>query len=443
MQAWHPASWQAKVAAQQPDYPDPDALAATVGEIARLPPLVTAFEVEALKSKLARAQRGEMFLLQGGDCAESFDDCDSEQIAAKLKVLLQMSLVLVHGTRRQVVRVGRIAGQYAKPRSQNTETVGELTLPTYRGDLVNRSGFTRADRLADPQLLLRGYERAALTLNFIRALADGGFADLHHPERWDLGFIEHSELKSEYERMVERIRDSIDFMEAITSEPLSEVRRVDLYTSHEGLSLYYEQAQTRDVQGRWYDLTTHLPWIGMRTANVDGAHVEFFRGVQNPIGVKVGPGMSPEWLRELLEILNPDDEPGRLVLIHRLGVQKVEETLPLLIETVARANRRVLWCADPMHGNTETTGAGLKTRRFENIVGELERSFDVHARMGSTLGGVHLELTGDDVTECVGGARGLSEADLQRAYRSRVDPRLNYEQALETAMLLARRLRQG
>lgn len=442
---WHPASWQNKKAAQQPDYPDPEALDQAVGEISRLPPLVTAWEVDALKAQLGRAARGELFLLQGGDCAESFDECDGDQIEAKLKVLLQMSLVLVHGTRRKVIRVGRIAGQYAKPRSEHLETVGEVTLPTYRGDLVNRSGFTSEDRLPDPRLLLRGYERAALTLNFIRALADGGFADLHHPERWNLEFVAHSELKDEYERIVERIVDSIDFMEAIAGDDLSEVKRVSLYTSHEGLSLHYEQAQTRRVAGRpgWYDLTAHLPWIGMRTASVDGAHVEFFRGVKNPLGVKVGPAMTEEWLRELLDLLHPDNEPGRLVLIHRLGVDKVEAMLPQLIETVRKSGKQVLWCADPMHGNTETTEAGIKTRRFENIVGELDKAFEIHAAMGSILAGVHLELTGDDVTECVGGARGLSERDLQRAYRSRVDPRLNYEQALETAMLIARRLRRG
>jgi 3-deoxy-7-phosphoheptulonate synthase len=344
-----------------------------------------------------------------------------------------------------VVRVGRIAGQYAKPRSTDTETVGGLTLPTYRGDLVNRPGFTSEERSPDPRLLLRGYERAAITLNFIRALADGGFADLHHPERWDLDFIQHSEQKAEYERIVKRIVEALEFMEAVSGARSSETGRVDFYTSHEGLSLHYEQAQTRQVphQTGYYDLTTHLPWIGMRTASVDGAHVEFFRGVRNPIGVKIGPGMSAEWLRELLHVLHPDDEPGRLVLIHRMGAAEVESKLPPLIDAVRATGKTVLWCADPMHGNTETTRDGIKTRRFENIISELERAFEVHARLGSILGGVHLELTGENVTECVGGARGLDEDDLKRAYRSRVDPRLNYEQALETAMLIARHLRGG
>ena len=440
---WSPRSWQEKPATQQPAYPDPDALARVVGELSRLPPLVTSWEIEGLKSLLARAARGEQFLLQGGDCAESFDDCDSSAIAAKLKILLQMSLVLVHAGRKGVIRVGRIAGQYAKPRSADLESRGELSLPSYRGDIVNRSDFTARDRTPDPTLLLRGYERAALTLNFIRALAEGGFADLHHPEYWDLTFVKDSPLAEEYGRIVDALRDSVDFMEAVSGHRLSETRRVDFYTSHEGLSLLYEQAQTRQVPRRegWYNLSTHMPWVGMRTAQIGGAHVEYFRGINNPIGVKVGTGMTPEWLTELCDVLAPTDEPGRLVLIHRMGAGKVEGALPQLIETVQKSGRTVVWCCDPMHGNTETTASGYKTRRFDKILSELEDSFDVHARMGSILGGVHFEMTGEDVTECVGGARGLVEADLERAYRSRVDPRLNYEQALEMAMLIARRLR--
>jgi len=442
MSAWSPTSWRSKVADQQPTYPDGEALAQVVDEMSRLPPLVTSWEVETLKSHLARAAKGEMFLLQGGDCAESFEDCDSGSIAAKLKILLQMSLVLVHGTRRKVIRVGRIAGQYAKPRSADLETQGDVTLPSYRGDLVNRPGFTSDERIPDPTLLLRGYERASLTLNFIRALADGGFADLHHPEYWDLDFLDYSELAEEYRRIVERIRESLDFMEAVAGIDLNEMRRVDFYTSHEGLSLPYEQSQTRQVPRRpgWYNLTTHYPWIGMRTAKIDGAHVEYFRGIRNPIAVKVGPGMDDDWLRRLVDTLDPEDEPGRLTLIHRLGAGKVEDKLPALIESVRATGKTVLWVADPMHGNTETLG-GYKTRRFEKILTELEKGFQIHREMGSILGGVHFELTGDNVTECVGGARGLSETDLERAYRTRVDPRLNSEQALEMAMLVARHLR--
>jgi 3-deoxy-7-phosphoheptulonate synthase len=440
---WHPASWQARTASQQPIYPDADAVQRVVGEMSRLPPLVTSWEVEALKDKIARAAGGEMFLLQGGDCAESFDECGSDTITSKLKILLQMSLVLVHATRKQVIRVGRMAGQYAKPRSADLESRGDVTLPTYRGDLVNRSAFTTADRTPDPELMLRGYERAALTLNFIRALADGGFADLHHPEYWNLAFVSKSNQAEEYGRIVESIREAIGFMEAVSGVQVPEMRRVDFYTSHEGLALLYEQAQTRQVPRRpgWYNLSTHLPWIGMRTAQPGGAHVEYFRGIRNPIALKVGPGMTPEWLAELLDVLHPDDEPGRLTIIHRLGAGKVAETLPGLIETVRASGKTVLWCSDPMHGNTETTAGGVKTRRFENILAEVEQTFEVHEELGSTLGGVHLELTGDDVTECIGGSCGLSEDDLARAYRTRVDPRLNYEQALEMAMLVASKLR--
>ena len=444
MTEWTPESWQQKTATQQAVYPDPAAVRRVLTEMSRLPPLVTSWEIEALKDKLACAARGEVFLLQGGDCAESFDECDPAMIAGKLKVLLQMSLILTHGTRLPVIRVGRIAGQYAKPRSTDIESRGEVSLPSYRGDLINRSGFTHEDRAANPELLLRGYERAALTLNFIRALADGGFADLHHPEYWDLGFAKHSPMSDEYERIVGSIREALAFMEAVGEVKSSAFSRVDFYTSHEGLVLHYEQAQTRTVPRRegWYDLSTHLPWIGMRTAQPDGAHIEYFRGIRNPVGVKIGPGMTREWLTELIDVLHPNDEPGRLTLIHRLGAERVDDKLPELIDIVKSTGRRVLWVVDPMHGNTEATADGIKTRRFDNILREVERSFEIHERMGSVLGGVHLELTGDDVTECIGGARGLDESDLRRAYRSRVDPRLNCEQALELAMLVTRRLHQ-
>ncbi len=443
MRDWRPSSWQEKPATQQPAYPDAEAVARVVEQLSRLPPLVTSWEVEGLKKLLARAARGDHFLLQGGDCAESFDECDPSAIAAKLKILLQMSLVLIYGGRKGVVRVGRLAGQYAKPRSADNETRGDVTLPAYRGDLVNRSAFTRESRTPDPELLLRGYERAALTLNFTRALAEGGFADLHHPEYWDLSFVKDTSLADEYQRIVNSLRDSLEFMEAVSGNRFSEARRVDFYTSHEGLSLLYEQAQTRTVPRRsgWYNLSCHMPWIGMRTAQLEGAHVEYFRGISNPIGIKTGPAMSPEWLTELCALLDPEDEPGRLVLIHRMGAGAIGEKLPPLIEAVQRTGRTVLWCSDPMHGNTETTSNGYKTRRFDNILSELEQAFDIHARMGSILGGVHFEMTGDNVTECIGGASGVVEADLERAYRTRVDPRLNYEQALEMAMRIARRLR--
>ena len=442
--SWQPTSWQSRKAQQQPVYADAAALERVVADLARLPPIVVSWEVENLRARLAAAQRGEAFLLQGGDCAESFADCESDRIAKHLKVLLQMSLVLLHAMKRPIVRVGRFAGQYAKPRSADTETRDGVSLPAYRGDLVNRPEFTAAARRPDPQLLLRGYERAALTLNFVRALIDGGFADLHHPEYWDLGFVRHAQLREAYERIVHSIGDALDFFESLTGQKAGEANRVEFFASHEGLHLLYEQAQTRFIarQDRWYNLSTHMPWIGMRTAQVDGAHVEYFRGIANPIGVKVGAAMTDEWLQELVATLNPHNQPGRLTLIHRFGVKDIEQHLPRVIEAVRRTGATVLWCCDPMHGNTETTSGGVKTRRFENILRELDVSFRIHRELGSILGGAHIELTGEDVTECTGGARGLTDADLQRAYRSQVDPRLNYEQALELAMLIAERSRQ-
>ncbi|MCC7199504.1 MAG: 3-deoxy-7-phosphoheptulonate synthase class II [Gammaproteobacteria bacterium] len=440
---WHPRSWQQKPALQQPRYADQARLDGVIAELSRLPPIVVSWEVDNLRDQVARAQRGEVFLLQGGDCAESFEDCESDQIARKLKILLQMSLVLLHGLKKPVVRIGRMAGQYAKPRSTDFETRDGLTLPCYRGDIVNRSEFTPEAREPNPELLLRGYERAALTLNFVRALVDGGFADLHHPEYWNVGFLQHAELKDAYQRIVESLKDSLDFFEGMSGTKVHDASQVRFFASHEGLHLHYEQAQTRYIQrvGRWYNLSTHLPWIGFRTAQLGGAHVEYFRGIANPIGVKVGRGMDAAWLRELVEILNPDDEPGRLVLIHRFGARDIESGLPEMIETVRATGKRVLWICDPMHGNTESTPQGLKTRRFENILSEVESAFGVHDACGSALGGVHCELTGEDVTECTGGARGLSDAGLARAYRTSVDPRLNYEQALELAMLIARHRR--
>jgi len=442
--SWHPASWHSRKAQQQPQYDNPVELERVVSDLARLPPVVVSWEIDKLRERLAKVQRGEGFLLQGGDCAESFAECESDRIAKQLKVLLQMSLVLLSGMKLPITRVGRFAGQYAKPRSADTETRDGITLPSYRGDLVNRPEFTPEARRADPQLLLRGYERAALTLNFVRALIDGGFADLHHPEYWDLGFVRHAELRDAYERIVGSIGDALEFFEAMTGQAVHDAARAEFFSSHEGLHLLYEAAQTRFIprQGRWYNLSTHMPWIGMRTASVDGAHVEYFRGISNPIGVKVGAAMSDEWLQELVTTLDPNYTPGRLTLIHRFGVKDIEKQLPRAIEAVRRTGHTVLWCCDPMHGNTETSVGGLKTRRFENILREVDLSFRIHRELGSYLGGVHIELTGEDVTECTGGARGLTDADLQRAYRSQVDPRLNYEQALELAMLIAERSKQ-
>jgi 3-deoxy-7-phosphoheptulonate synthase len=444
---WTPDSWQRHPAEQQPEYPDRAALAQAVQRLSRLPPLVTPWEVRRLEQKLALAQRGAAFVLQGGDCAESFADCEPVAISSKLKILLQMSLVLIHASHAPVIRIGRIAGQYAKPRSQATETRDGVTLPSYRGDLVNAPGFTVAERTPDPELLLRGYERAALTLNHLRSLADGGFADLNHPENWNLEFAHGSPSQGEYQRVVRSVREALFFLGAVAGHD-SSLSRAEIFTSHEALVLAYEQAQTRRTQpgDAFYNLSTHMPWLGVRTASLDGAHVEYLRGIQNPVGVKVGPGSAPEDVVELARRLNPDARPGRLALIHRMGVAKVADKVPPLIDAVRASGMPVLWMCDPMHGNTEATADGTKTRRFENILRELESAFEVHANLGTHLGGVHFELTGEDVTECLGGARGLEAADLHRAYRSSVDPRLNYEQSLEMALLVAERLaraRQG
>lgn len=429
----------------------PPGVADAVNRLRLLPPLVTSWEIEKLKSLIAEAQEGRRFLLQGGDCAETIADCTPARITSKLKILLQMSLVLVHGSKRPVIRVGRFAGQYAKPRSSPTETRRvdgrEVTLPSYFGELYNSSAFTAEARRLDPELMLRGYHHAALTLNFIRALVDGGFADLHHPEYWDLSFLRNAGLapglKAEYERMTSNLADGLRFMEALGEARVEELTRVDFYCGHEGYNLYYESAQTRTVPRRagFYDLTTHMPWIGDRTRGVDGPHVEFFRGVRNPIAVKLGAGATGDDVRALLGMLNPDDEPGRITLITRLGAGRVANVLPALVE--AARGRRVLWACDPMHGNGAVTASGVKTRSFDAILKELEETFDTHGMLGSRLGGVHFELTGEDVTECIGGAAGITEAQLSTNYASACDPRLNYQQALELAFLVARRLAQA
>jgi len=354
-----------------------------------------------------------------------------------------MSFVLIHGSQKKIIRVGRIAGQYAKPRSNDTETRDGVTLPVYRGDIVNRIGFTEADRTPDPELLLRGYERAALTLNFIRGLSVGGFADMHHPENWNLDFATNSPRADQYNEMIESIQASLSFMEAVLGVSVVESKSIDFFTSHEGLHLSYEQAQTRQVPRRdgWYNMSTHLPWIGYRTRDLDGAHVEYFKGIENPVGIKVGPQFVPAELVELVKVLNPKNEPGRITLIHRFGDDKVAECLPPIVEAIQEAEQKVLFVSDPMHGNTFATNSGIKTRSFDKIAGELEQSFKIHAKCGSILGGVHLELTGDNVTECIGGATNLGEPDLERAYKSQVDPRLNYDQAMEIAFRVADHLK--
>jgi 3-deoxy-7-phosphoheptulonate synthase len=438
---WSPSSWRQRPALQMPTYPDQAALDATLGELHALPPLVTSWEILTLKRQIAEAQEGKRFILQGGDCAETFAGCTSEVISNRLKVLLQMSLVLVHGLRLPVVRIGRFAGQYAKPRSADTEERDGVSLPSYRGDIVNGPEFTAEGRIPDPRRMIKAHARSAMTMNFVRALVDGGFADLHHPEYWNLSWVGHSPLADEYRRIVDGIGDAVRFMETLSGNEVHNLNRVDFYTSHEALLLPYEEGQTREVPRNWgwFNLSTHFPWIGMRTAQLDGAHVEYFRGIRNPIGLKIGPSVTPDQLLKTIDALNPDNEAGRLTLIHRMGAAHIADKLPPLLAAVKREGKRVLWMCDPMHGNTESTVNGYKTRRFRNIRSELEQAFDAHAAAGLRLGGAHLELTGEDVTECLGGARELTESDLERAYRSTVDPRLNYEQALEIAMLIVRK----
>jgi 3-deoxy-7-phosphoheptulonate synthase len=441
---WSPESWKSKPEAQRVAYDDEAALAQAVGELRAMPPLVTSWEVERLKSFIADAQDGKRFLLQGGDCAETLADCRPSVITNKLKILLQMSLVLVHGAKQPVIRVGRFAGQYAKPRSSPFEEQNGVRLPSYFGDLVNRADFTEEGRRTDPRALIRGYTRAALTLNFIRSLSAGGFADLHHPEYWDLAFLTRADvpmkLREDYMKMSRELSGALRFMEALGETSIDDLTRVEFFTSHEGLNLHYESAQTRTVPRRegFYDLTAHLPWIGERTRDIGGAHVEFFRGVQNSVGVKIGPSSKPEDVVALLRVLNPKNEPGKIVVITRMGEKRVTEALPPLVTAVKASGQRVLWVTDPMHANTVTLASGTKTRNFDDILGEIEKSFDVHGMIGTRLGGVHFELTGEDVTECIGG--GLAEADLDKNYASVCDPRLNYRQALEMAFLIARRM---
>lgn len=447
--AWSPSSWRQSPRANelQFSYPDPAALETACERLGQLPPLVTSWEIEKLREHIAQAQKGQRFILQGGDCAEMLDQCRAEPIANKLKILLQMSLVLIHGLGKPVTRVGRFAGQYAKPRSSPTETRDvngvPTTLPSYFGDLVNRIDFTEQSRTPDPNLMVEGYKHAAMTLNFIRSLLDGGFADLHHPEYWDLSFFHHANVsdqrRAQYLNMSRTLADGIAFMQNLGEQRVEDATRVDFYTSHEGLNLFYERAQTRTVPRRtgYYDLSTHLPWIGERNRQLDGPHVEFFRGVSNPVGVKVGPKMDPTELIALIDALNPSDTPGKLVLIARMGAGMVRDALPPLLEKVRDEGRRVLWMTDPMHGNGATTASGIKTRNFDDILGELEATVDAHNAAGTTLGGVHFELTGEDVTECVGGGSGITEDDLGKNYVSLCDPRLNYQQSLELAFLLA------
>ncbi len=435
---WTPASWANKTVSQQATYTDQQALNKALKKLENMPPLVTSWEIFTLKQKLAEVQAGKRFLIQGGDCAESFSDCNSPIITNRLKVLLQMSLIIIHGMKKPIVRIGRFAGQYAKPRSSDTETKDGVTLPSYRGDLVNKIDFDEQSRIPDPSRMLIGHASSAMTMNFVRALIDGGFADIRHPEYWDLAWIEHSGKSSEYQQMMRKISESIEFAEILAGRKLGNLSRVDFYSSHEALHLHYEQALTREVprQNGYFNLSTHFPWIGLRTNQLDSAHVELLRGITNPIGIKVGKETSKEHLIGLCRTLNPSNEAGKITLIHRFGANNIEKYLPKMINILKEEGLGATWCCDPMHGNTESTSNGYKTRKFEKIKQEVELAMEIHKAEGSHLGGVHLELTGENVTECLGGARELNEKDLERAYLTQVDPRLNYEQSLEMAMAI-------
>jgi 3-deoxy-7-phosphoheptulonate synthase len=443
---WHPRTWRERVALQQPTWPDDAAHEAVLKEMANLPPLVFAGEARDLTEGLAAVSRGEAFLLQAGDCAESFDT-SADSIRDRLRVILQMAVVLTYFTGVPVVKVGRIAGQFAKPRSSETETVDGLELPAFRGHIVNDIGFTEGERAADPSRLLTAYNRAAATLNLLRAFTKGGFADLSRVHQWNREFVAASPVGQRYDALAAEIDRAVQFMRAcgVTSERLSELSQVDFYTSHEALLLGYEEALTRrdSLTGGWYDCSAHMLWIGDRTRQLDGAHIEFLRGVHNPLGCKVGPSATPNEVLALCEALNPDRMPGRLTLITRLGATKVVDALPPLLEAVRDADHPVVWVCDPMHGNTFTADDGHKTRHFDDVLAEVSGFFAAHRYVGTNPGGVHLELTGDDVTECLGGGGEVTSTDLEHRYETMCDPRLNGMQSVDLAFRLAEFLRNG
>ena len=445
-QRWTPDSWRGKPIVQVPEYPDGDALARVEERLRRYPPLVFAGEARRLKARLAQVADGEAFLLQGGDCAESFAEFHPDTIRDTFRVLLQMAVVLTFGAACPVVKVGRMAGQFAKPRSSDTETRDGVTLPSYRGDNINGMEFTAEARRPDPDRLAQGYNQSAATLNLLRAFAQGGYADLQKVHQWNLGFVADSPLGERYRDLANRLDETLAFMAAcgLTSETTPQLRETDFFTSHEGLLLNYEQAMTRvdSTTGDWYDTSAHMLWIGDRTRRLDGAHVEFMRGIHNPVALKTGPALEADELIRLIDVLNPANEAGRLTVIARMGADQVERLLPPLIRTVQREGRKVVWVCDPMHANTVKSANGYKTRHFDRILGEVRAFFAVHKAEGSHAGGVHFEMTGQDVTECVGGAQAITEAGLSDRYHTHCDPRLNAKQALELAFLLAETLKE-
>jgi len=444
-QAWSPQSWRSKPIRQVPSYPDAAVLAAAEDKPHTHPPLVFAGEARDLTAQLARAAEGKAFLLQGGDCAETYVDNTEPHIRGNIRTLLQMAVVLTFAAGVPVVKVGRIAGQFAKPRSDDFETRDGVTLPSYRGDNINGGEFTAEARAADPKRLLEATAQSAATLNLLRAFASGGYADLHNVHGWMLGFIAGSPAGEQYKGLASRITETLEFMAAcgITPESVPQLRTTDFYTSHEGLLLNYEQAMTRvdSTSGDWYDTSAHMLWIGDRTRQLDGAHVEFMRGIKNPIGLKCGPSLSEDELLKLIAVLNPENKPGRLTLIARFGSDKVADKLPPLVRAVKREGQSVVWSCDPMHGNTIKLQSGFKTRPVDRILEEVRTFFAVHRAEGTHAGGVHFELTGQDVTECLGGAQAIKEIDLHDRYQTACDPRLNASQSLELAFLMAQGIR--
>ena len=444
-QTWSPDSWRRKEARQLPSYPDASALDEVLSRLRSRPPLVFAGEARRLKRQLASVANGEAFLLQGGDCAESFKEFSTDNVRDTFRVLLQMAVVMTFAAAKPVVKVGRIAGQFAKPRSSDVEVQDGVELPSYRGDSINDMAFTPEARVPDPERLIKAYDQAAATLNLLRALASGGYADLHNVHQWTLDFLAGSPAGARYQQYADRISEALAFMRAcgVTSDAAPSLEGVDFFTSHEALHLPFEEALTRidSTTGRPYATSAHLLWIGDRTRQPDGAHVEFMRGLENPIGLKCGPSLDPGELVRLIDILNPANEAGRLVLYARMGADKVGQGLPPLVRAVKRAGKRVVWSCDPMHGNTTKTASGYKTRVFDSVLKELKQFIEVLRAEGVEPGGVHFEMTGQDVTECVGGAGHLSEADLSSRYHTHCDPRLNADQALEMAFQIAEALK--
>lgn len=445
MSAWSPESWRSKPIQQQPEYPDAAHLARVEQTLAGYPPLVFAGEARELRRQFAEVTQGRAFLLQGGDCAESFAEFSAAKIRDTFKVMLQMAIVMTFAAGCPVVKVGRMAGQFAKPRSAGHETINGVTLPAYRGDIVNGIGFDAASRVPDPDRLLQAYHQATASLNLLRAFAQGGFADVHQVHQWNLDFIANSALSEKYHQLANRIDETLAFMRAVGMDSAPQLREVSFFTAHEALLLGYEQAFVRQdsLTGRWYDCSAHMLWIGDRTRQLDGAHVEFMRGIENPIGVKVGPSMDPDELIRLIDVLNPDNDPGRLNLIVRMGADKVEAHFPRLLRKVKEEGRQVLWSSDPMHGNTIKASSGYKTRDFAQILSEVKQFFQVHRAEGTHAGGIHIEMTGQNVTECIGGSRPITEDGLSDRYHTHCDPRMNADQSLELAFMIAETLKQA